>query len=118
MCCELRAESFRVSVCYGMSVDDLDAASPAGPPSQTEGPSPRSTVDPGAEARHYAAARRSPSSVGVPVESPDSKHQVSAGSSEPTSVRPAVEPRHDRFDGQALSGSSKECVAKLRDAAT
>ena len=105
MCCELRAEGFRVSVCYGMSADDLDAASPAGPPSQTEGPSPRSTVDHGAEARHYAAARRSPSSVGVPVESPDSKHQVSAGSSEPTSVRPAVEPRHDRFDGQALSGA-------------
>ena len=105
MCCELRAEVFRVSVCYGMSVDDLDAASPVGPPSHTEGPSPRSTVDHRAEAQHYAAARRSPSSVGVPVESSDPKHQVSAGSSEPTSARSAVDIRHDRFDGQALSGA-------------
>ena len=87
LCCELCADVFRVSVCCGLSVDDVHPASPVGLPSRSAGPSWLSTVDHGAEAQHYAAARRSPSSVGVPVESSDPKHEVSAGSFQPTSAR-------------------------------
>ena len=68
-------------------MDDVHPASPVGLPSRSEGPSQLSTVHHGAEAQHYAATRRSPSSVGVPVESSDPKHEVSAGSFQPTSAR-------------------------------
>ena len=102
---ELRAEVFPVRVCLGMSAEDHATAHFVGAPSEVEGHSPRSPVDPVAEAQHYAAARRSPSSVGMPAESSDSKHEVTAGSSEPMGANPLADVRQDRFDSQALSSA-------------
>ena len=73
--------------------------------SDAEGLSPRSTTDPVAEAEHYAAARRSPSSLGVAVESSDQGLAVTAGSSVPTTAKTSVDCRQDQFDSHALSSA-------------
>ena len=73
--------------------------------SDAEGLSPRSTTDPVAEAEHYAAARRSPSSLGVAVESSDQGLAVTAGSSVPTTAKTSVDCRQDQLDSHALSSA-------------
>ena len=73
--------------------------------SDAEGLSPRSTTDPVAEAEHYAAARGSPSSLGVAVESSDQGLAVTAGSSVPTTAKTSVDCRQDQFDSHALSSA-------------
>ena len=73
--------------------------------SDAEALSPRSTTDPVAEAEHYAAARGSPSSLGVAVESSDQGLAVTAGSSVPTTAKTSVDCRQDQLDSHALSSA-------------